>query len=398
MTRNTLLVVCALALAVLAVFLLGPSAAMAASPTHTPTPSPTATAVPTSTPYPTYTPPASATPYPTYTVVPTATPIPQGADPHDPGKYCTGLFGWCPNLGDLWTAVTNALFAGIADAAGGTFAVVMSPFSGALTSTPNLAADSAWSGLQTYQTALSGMAGVMFVAFLALGLMASYLTSIGAGSFTRLTAPIGRAILVTGFIAGYQPIFGQAVFPGLNGLAQVIETSPILATETGFDAIAKAFMALGHVLSLDNVLNLVIILAAVVVGILAVIIRDMGLGILMALYAMGPLALITWLSPQFEFIARWWFRTFISVALWPVGYALVLKLTGGLFAATSWTGLMASIGALGMVVLLYRVPGIIGSMAGSSTVGEAATTLTNTSLIAMRLAATRAIGAARGGH
>ena len=59
---------------------------------------------------------------------------------------------------------------------------------------------------------------------------------------------------------------------------------------------------------------------------------------------------------------------------------------------------MASIGALGMVVLLYRVPSIIGSMAGSSTVGDAATAITNTSLIAMRVAATRAIGTVKGGN
>lgn len=346
---------------------------------------------------------ATATPVPTETAIPTDTPvptatsIPQGPSPGHPSQYCTGLFGWCPNLGDLWNAITGAVFGTIADFMGGAFTTVTAPFSGALTSTPNLAKDGAWSGLQTYQTALSQMAGTMFVAFLVLGMMASYFTAIGAGSFTRLTGPIARAIVVTGFVAGYQAIFGDVIFPGINGLASVIESSPILATETGFDAIGKAFMALSNVISLDTLINLLILIAAVIVGILAVIIRDMGLGILMVLYALGPLALITWLSPQFEFIARWWFRTFVSVALWPVGYAIALKITGGLFAATSWTGLMASIGALGMVVLLYRVPGIMGSMAGSSTVGDAATAITNTSLIAMRVAATRAIGAVTGG-
>ena len=318
MTRTTLLMTCGLVLALLQ---FGPSVATAASPTHTPTPSPTATLVATSTPYPTYTPPASATPYPTYTVVPTATPIPQGPNPSNPSQYCTGLFGWCPNLGDLWNALTNAVFGAIADFMGGAFTTVTAPFSGALTSTPNLARDGAWSGLQTYQTALSQMAGTMFVAFLVLGMLASYLSAIGAGSFMKLTGPIARAIVVTGFVAGYQSIFGDVVFPGINGLAQVIQSSPILATETGFDAIGKAFMAIGNVLSLDTLINLLILIAAIIVGILAVIIRDMGLGILMVLYAVGPLALITWLSPQFEFIARWWFRTFVSVALWPAGYA-----------------------------------------------------------------------------
>ena len=54
-------------------------------------------------------------------------------------------------------------------------------------------------------------------------------------------------------------------------------------------------------------LNLLILIVALVVCILCVVVRDMGLGILAALYIVGPLALITWLSPQLDFIARWWF-------------------------------------------------------------------------------------------
>ena len=47
-----------------------------------------------------------------------------------------------------------------------------------------------------------------------------------------------------------------------------------------------------------------------------------------------------------------------------------------LLAALGWTDLLGSLGALGCVVLLYRVPAIIGSMAGSDVVSGTATVLT----------------------
>jgi hypothetical protein len=180
------------------------------------------------------------------------------------------------------------------------------------------------------------------------------------------------------------------VFPAENGLASAIATANIPGTTGGFDAIGKALGTLSSALSFTSIVNLVIQVLALIVSMMCVVVRDMGLGVLAGLYIMGPLALMAWLSPQLDFIARWWFRTMINVLLWPVGYALALKVGSALLAASGWTGLLSSLGALGCLVLLYRVPDLIGSMAGSSAIAGAVTTVTDSGITLAQAAARRA--------
>ncbi len=297
----------------------------------------------------------------------------------------------CIDIGQLVDDVLAATFGSIASMFGGAWDAVTGPFAGALTNTPNFAADSTWSAFQTFMTTLQYMWGTVFVAMFVFGMFARYLESIGAGSFQGILGILGRAMILTGFLALYGPIMATWVFPAENGLAAAIINANILGTSGGFDAIGKALATVGSVVSFTSLVNLVILILALVVALLCVVVRDMGLGVLAALYVVGPLALVCWLSPQFDFIARWWVRTMINLLLWPVGYALALKVGSALLAASGWTGLLGSLGALGCLVLLYRVPDIIGSMSGSSGIAGAVMMLSDRGLQMATMAAQRVV-------
>ncbi len=281
----------------------------------------------------------------------------------------------CLDTGGLVTALFNATFGAIANLFGGTWDAVTGTFTPALTNTPNFAADPAWVAFQTFVITLQAMWGTVFVALFVFGMFARYMEAIGSGSFGPILGNLGRATILTAFLALYNPIMANWVFPAENGLASAIIAADIPGTTGGLDAIGKALSTIGSIVSVTSIIDLLILLLSLVIGVLCVVIRDMGLGVLAALYIVGPLALITWLSPQFDFIARWWLRTLINVLLWPVGYALALKVGSALLAASGWTGLLSSLGALGCLLLLYRVPGICGSMAGSDSVSGAVTSI-----------------------
>jgi len=382
----------------LAVLLLAPStrAAAAARPTQTPTP------VATRTPYPTYTPAASATPYPTYTVVPLPTAIPQGADPRNTHHYCTGLLGWCPDLSGLLDAVGGALngavvtlFSPIEHAFSDSFAALVSPFQRDLTYTPNIPAEASWSGLRNVQISLQELAGVLFIGFLTLGMFARYLESIGAGDFQQLTSPMRRAVVVTGFIAGYPQLMGWA-FGLVNATSDVINGISLSAHETAWEAVRGAMFTLGNAFSLQGVLDVLVMLVAYVLVILSVVVRDFGLGMLGALYIVGPLCMACFVSPYLETIARAWVKMVLSLALWPIGYAVVLKVIAIMFAGggplSEFGGFSAALGALGLVLLLYKTPAVVGSFVGSTgaILGAVASSLTDSGIGA-------AVGAARTG-
>ena len=55
------------------------------------------------------------------------------------------------------------------------------------------------------------------------------------------------------------------------------------------------------------------------------VVRLSGLFVLACLYVVAPACLVTWISPDFKGIARWWFASFVTYSLWGIAYALVLK-------------------------------------------------------------------------
>ena len=69
---------------------------------------------------------------------------------------------------------------------------------------------------------------------------------------------------------------------------------------------------------------LLIMLVLFVVMLLALFVRFSGLFALIALFLISPLCIVTWISPDFSGIARWWWASFVSYSLWGVAYAVTL--------------------------------------------------------------------------
>jgi hypothetical protein len=301
----------------------------------------------------------------------------------------------CIDISGLVNDVLAATFGSVAGLFGSAWDTLTSTFEPALINTPNFASDPTWTAFQQFVTVLQAMWMTLFVAMFVFGMFARYMEGIGAGSFQGILGHLGRATMLTALLALYNPIMANWVFPAENGLAQAIATATIPGTDGGLSLIGQAFQTVSSVFSLTALLNLLILLLALVLGVLCVVVRDMGLGVLAALYALGPLALATWLSPQLDFIARWCVRMMISVLLWPVGYALALKVGSALINASGWAnssaGVLGSLGALGCVVLLYRVPVIVGSMVGSDGISGAVLMVTDRAFVAAQSIATRAL-------
>jgi len=393
---------------VLATLLLGPSsgaiaASSAAAPAHTATP------VPTSTPYPTYTAVATYTPAPTQTRYPSPTvppspspspsPIPQGTDPHNPTHYCTGLLNWCPDLSGLFNAVGGvinglivAVFSPLEHVFSDAYAALVAPFQRDLTYTPNIPKEASWAGLRTFQTNLRELAATVFAGLLLFGMFARYLEQLGRGDFAQLTSPLRRGVVVTGLIAGY-PTLMEWVFTLVNGAAGVINGIGLSSHESAWQAVRGAIYSLHTLLSVQGVLDAVLMLAAYVVTLLAVIVREFGLGILGGLYIVGPLCVACYVSPYVEGIATWWAKTFITLTLWPIGYAVALKLIQIMFAGggpmSEMGGRSAALGAFGLVLVLYKMPAILGGVLGAAgaVLGSVATSTTDAGIGAAMAAA-----------
>jgi hypothetical protein len=348
------------------------------------------------TPYPTLTPQATYTPYPsptavhTPTAVPSATPIPQGVDPKDSHKYC--VFGQCVDFSGVLGAIGNALsgavvglFSPIEHAFSDAFATLVQPFQRDLTYTPDIPQEASWGGLRNVQGALQELAGVLFIGFLTVGVFARYLESIGAGDFQQLTSPVRRAVVVTGFIGGYPQLMGWG-FTMVNGAAATINGIPLSVNETAWEAVRGAMFTVQTAFSIQGVLDVLLMVLAYVLVLLSVVVRDFGLGALGALYIVGPLAMACYVSPYVEVIARSWVKMVLSLSLWPIGYAIILKVIALMFAGggplSEFGGFSAALGALGLVLLLYKTPALVGSFVGSSAtvLGAVASTLTDAGL------------------
>jgi len=372
---------------------LGPSMGLAAARP----PIATATAIPTQTPYPTYTPPPTQTAYPSPTVMPspspTPSPIPQGVNPAHPTTYCTGLLNWCPDLGGFVGAIFSALgtvvngllvglFSPIEHRLSDGFTSMVKPFQHDLTYTPDIPGEVSWGGIRNVETSLRELAGTLFFGLLLFGVFARYLEQLGHGDFAQLTSPVRRGVVVSGLIAGYPTLMGWGLGV-VNAAAGVINGIPLDKHESAWQAIRGAIYSLATALSPQGFLDALVMILALVLVILSVVVRDFGLAMLGALYLVGPLCLACFVSPYLEVIARAWVKMLISLALWPLGYAVVLKVIAVMLAGggplSELGGFSAALGALGLVLLLYKTPAVVGSFVGSTgaILGAVATSVTD---------------------
>jgi hypothetical protein len=315
--------------------------------------------------------------------------------------------GWCIDIfgAHFCIPTPSSIMYGLANNAtnfwGNVFTLATAGFNPALTSSPDITQQSDFSGLESMQQQLSTAAGGLLVFFLTIGALAGYLTAIGRGHFHPLLAPIGRTIFVTGFIAGYDT-FMSTVFGIVGALANGINSVSVGASETGFDALGHAFGAITDLLSVEAVIKAGIIVVGVIISLLAVIIRYLALGYLDLLYTIGPLCLVTYVSPQFSFIARWWWRTTLGLALYPAAYALVLKIIANVLTISNngfnvfdqGNNIVGDLAALGLVLMIYRVPAMVGSLvgAGASVFGSAASAATDVGIATGISLATRGVG------
>jgi len=315
-----------------------------------------------------------------------------GSTPH----YCLGgLIQWCPDLGGLVGAIVGAIGAGLNDLVVGLFSPIehnvsdewtamVAPFAHDLTYHPNIADPHVlqWDGLRRFQSALQQLAGVLFFGFLIVGVFARYLEQLGVGDFTQLTSPVRRAVVVTGLILGYPQLMSFG-FVALNTATDTINNFPLAKGESAWTAIRGAILAVHTALSFTGILDVIVLIVGWIIVVLAVVVRMFGEGILGGLYIVGPLCLALFVSPYFDTIAKSWAKIFISIALWPVGYAVALKLIALMFAAggpmSEFGGFSAALGALGLTFMLYKMPAIVGGFVGSAgaVVGAVASSVTD---------------------
>jgi len=310
--------------------------------------------------------------------------------------YCLGgLIQWCPDLGGLAGAIFGAIGTGLNDLVVGLFSPIehnvsdewtamVAPFAHDLTYHPNIADPHVlqWDGLRRFQSALQQLAGVLFFGFLIVGVFARYLEQLGVGDFTQLTSPLRRGVMVTGLILGYPQLMSFG-FVALNAATDTINNFPLAQGESAWTAIRGAILAVGNALSFTGVLDVIVMIVGWIIVVLAVVVRMFGEGILGGLYIVGPLCLALFVSPYFDTIAKSWVKTFISIALWPVGYAVALKLIALMFAAggpmSEFGGFSAALGALGLTLLIYKMPAVVGGLVGGAgaTIGAVASSVTD---------------------
>jgi len=326
-----------------------------------------------------------------------------GSAPH----YCLGgLIQWCPDLGGFVGAIFGAiggalnglvmgLFSPIEHNVSDEWTAMVAPFAHDLTYHPNIADPTVlqWDGLRRFQSALQQLAGVLFFGFIIVGVFARYLEQLGVGDFTQLTSPVRRAVVVTGLILGYPQLMSFG-FIALNTATDTINNFPLAQGESAWTAIRGAILAVHTALSFTGILDVLVMIVGWVIVVLAVVVRMFGEGILGGLYIVGPLCLALFVSPYFDTIAKSWAKIFISIALWPVGYAVALKLIALMFAAggpmSEFGGFSAALGALGLTFMLYKMPALVGGFVGSAgaVVGAVASSVTDMGI-------GTAIGAAR---
>ena len=270
---------------------------------------------------------------------------------------------------------------GLGDAAQGVFNWVQS----ALTYTPDL---TGYPELAGFYASMRDLGSALFVGFFMLAALRYYLTSIGGDSAYEAIGAMRRGVVGALLLQALDPLL-HGWFAAINAVAQAINSAP-----QGSDVGTFAAQVLGlnslivgtAGLLAPEVLTAAILLAVVFLLLITAItvVRLTGLFVLACLYVVAPLCLVTWISPDFKGIAKWWFASFVTYSLWGVAYALVLKVdvilltsNGGPPNDGTATGkaVVAALMGLAGLVALWRVPRIMDSLLGGLSSSSAGATL-----------------------
>jgi hypothetical protein len=221
------------------------------------------------------------------------------------------------------------------------------------------------------------LGSALFVGFFMLAAIRYFLTSMGADSFYEATGAMRRGVVGAILLQALDPLL-RGWFSAVNAVAAAINSAPagqdmgtFAAEVLGIDSliVGTAGLLAPEVLTAAILLAIVFLILITAVTVM----RLTGLFVLACLYVVAPACLVTWVSPEFKGIARWWFASFVTYSLWGVAYALVLKVdvvllttNGGPPNDGSAVGkaVIAALMGLAGLVALWRVPRIMDSMLG----------------------------------
>jgi hypothetical protein len=261
-----------------------------------------------------------------------------------------------------------------------------------LTATPDVTALTG--GLSAFYSTMWQLALVLYVGFVALAALRYALTSVANEQPYEAIGSLRRGVVGIGLLLALQPLLHQW-FALVNDVATIITQasngpSAFSSLSLGFASMLTGGSGLATVGVAMVTGNPAVLLAAIFLALVAIvliiaiaIVRLSGLFVLVCLYAVSPACLVTWVSPEFAGIARWWVASFISYSLWGVAYALVLKVDlimlnaptlqglGG--SATAGTFLSVLLALAGLLVL-WRVPRLMDGVLGGLSSGASGTT------------------------
>ena len=334
----------------------------AATPPPVPTPAGTPNPSATPTPPPVYGPPS----YPPCQFPPPSTDGCQGwtlSLPWPIGDKCIPWKAWA-------VEVLQSAALGLGAAAQGVFDWVR----GALTYTPDL---TGYPELAGFYGSMRDLASALFVGFFMLAAIRYLLTSIGGDSAYEAIGAMRRGVVGALLLQALDPLL-HAWFAMINAVAQAINGAP-----QGADVGTFAGQVLGLTglltgaagLLAPELLTAALLLAVVFLLLITAItvVRLTGLFVLACLYVVAPVCLVTWISPDFKGIARWWFASFVTYSLWGIAYALVLKVDVILLTSqggppsdgtAAGKAVIAALMGLAGLVTLWRVPRILDSLLG----------------------------------
>jgi hypothetical protein len=341
-------------------------------------------------------------------------PVPAGPPPGNPGAtFCrdTGTFGWSSkgesgnDNCDGATLPFNNCFPGLhyfiwvgdyflAWAARDYLASLVT----LLVTTPDVSsiadAGGALGGvadqLYTLARALAGL-------FIVVTIFRYFLLSIGQSSLTAPFAGVYRSAIGFGILTMSKDLIG-IWFSGLSAITAQVTPRGFLvfpiswldentATPPYYAASSDAYY--NH--TAPYIANqsswwvgafLVVLTLLFVVLLFSVFVRMSGLFALIALFVVAPLCIVTWITPEFSGIARWWWASFIAYSLWGLAYAVVLLTCGAVTADGSFAGIFVYPGltlsgdqvdffrmlvAIAGLLTLTRIPELMEGMMGGLT-------------------------------
>jgi len=385
-----------LALGLGAVALPYPAAARNVSPVRVLAGTESATALPTGTPTP--------TPQPTPAPTPSPRPVGGGQGTGGEGSCPVGQWGFafwpspiCIDIQGFLSAVAAAItqpFRALAEA-------MLAGVDALLTGTPNFATEAGWADLQGFFDYLNTLAKGLFVAFFLIAAFRYLLTSLGGDSAYEAIGALRRGFVgllvlqaLPWALGQYFTLLGAVAtyINGYTGHGLTNQTAETLMTFVEASFGASVVATGGTTVLFFALFLLVVLLCAIAYLGLICLTRLGGLFLLAALYVTAPLALVCWVSPDFKRIAHWWFESFIGVSLWGIGYAITLKvlqilLVGFSAMAPYNTPFIKPLMGLAGLIVLYRVPRIVGACLGGAT-GQASGALVAADTV-VSLASTR---------